>query len=549
MNWNRTTMDAEVCVIGSGPAGALVAYSLAERGHDVVVLEAGKRFELDEHGATFEQLERAIRPEVSRGELWGSREPRDSYTTELPPEVVFELNEQRIKAVGGTTRHWSGYTPRLHEKDFEMHSRYGLAVDWPFGYDELRPYYALAEVELGVAGEAGPFGPPREQPYPMTAFPRSYTDELYAEACASLGIDVHPLPQARNSEAYDDRSVCVNYGTCTPFCPSGAQYNAGVHIRKAESDGVTVLDRAPVTRLEHDDAGERVTAAVYVRDDEEHRLEADQFVVACGAVETPRLLLLSASEQHPDGLANASGLVGRYFHAGLTVSTWAELDGPAQQEPVGFSTTHTEQFYDHDRPAPGSIHLVFRNENPPSPVRHALADEGVVGGLLSELTGASWGDDLSGALEGLDPATHRQLRLDSSVEQLPEAHNRVGLDRSRSDDQGNPVPKITFSVGSHALSTMAHALELHREIFAEMGATVTREQPPREQDVGNHHKGTTRMGEDPATSVVDPEGRTHDLANCWIVSSSVFPTGGAVPPTLTIAALALRTAEAIDASL
>ena len=538
----------DVCVVGAGVAGALVAYSLAERGHDVVVLEAGERFDLDEQREIYEQLEQAIRPEVSRAELWGMREPRDSYTTDLDDGLYFRLNEQRTKAVGGATLHWAGYTPRLHEKDFEMQSRYGLASDWPISYEDLRPYYARAERELGVAGAGGdPYGPPREEPFPMDPFPQSYTDRLFTEACAELGIETHPIPQARNSTSHDGRSACLNYGTCVPFCPSGAKYDGRVHVRKAEAAGARIVDRVPAQSIEHDESGDRVEAVRYATPDGTvHRQEARHVVLACGGIETPRLLLLSDSEQYPDGLANSSGAVGRYFHVGLSVSTRAELDRPAQQEPVGFATRHSTHFYDHDDPTPGSVLLTFRNENPPSPVRNALGSTDVASGLLPEVVGDTWGDELLEEIREVAGSSHRGVRVTSSVDQLPTASNRIELDPSRTDDLGNPVPKVTFSVGERARRTMERGLEIHREIFEELGAEIVDEGTPGEGGLGNHHKGTTRMGTDPAESVVNAQCRTHDLDNCWIASASVFTTGGAMNPTLTIAALALRTADAID---
>ncbi|MDZ5813047.1 GMC family oxidoreductase, partial [Halorubrum sp. AD140] len=302
--------DADVCVVGAGPAGAIVADRLAGD-HEVVVLDAGPRFDPEDRLA---RQERAIRPFYSRPDVWGVGGARDAH--ENAGDRFYPLNHARVKGIGGSTLHWQGMVMRLHEDDFNSESERGVGADWPIDYADLQPYYAEAERELGVAGGSNvdnPYAPPREEPHPMGPFEPSYSDSLFDEACEALGIDMHSVPNARNSEQYDDRSACVGYGTCQPVCPSGAKYDATVHVERAEERGATVIDRASVRSLEHDD-DDRVTAAVYATPDgEEHRQEADAFVVAAGGVETPRLLLLSRSDRYPDGLANASGHVGEFF--------------------------------------------------------------------------------------------------------------------------------------------------------------------------------------------------------------------------------------------
>lgn len=537
--------DADICVVGSGVAGALTAYSLASRGHDVVILEAGRRFDPSERR---QQLEEAIRPEHFISDVWEMGGERDEFTSS--GGIYYGLNNTRVKAIGGTTLHWLGITPRYHQKDFEMDTRYDLASDWPISYSDLRPYYATAEEEMGVAGSTdNPFDPPREEGFPMPAFPPSYSDSLFAEACDELDITMHSAPQARNSESYDGRSSCVGYSTCIPVCPSGAKYSADVHIAKAEEQGARVIDRAPVQRLEHDDQGDNVEAAVYATPDgTRHRQAADQFVLACGAVETPRLLLLSASDTYPDGLANSSGVVGKYFMDHPVVSVIGELDEPTNQEPIGFHTRETHQFYDHDEPSPGSIKLVFDNLNPINPAEISMrgADSGVREDLRDIITGDTWGDE---ALEQMREETPNQLvRMFATPEMLPREENAVTLDTSKTDDRGNPVPDVSFSTGSHARETMEYIREIQRDILDELGATVVSESDLDTPQMAGHKMGTTRMGSDPNNSVVDSTLQTHDLDNLYIASGSTFVTGGAMNPTLTIAALALKAADHIHNS-
>ena len=538
---------ADVCVVGSGPAGSLVAHRLAEAGHDVVVLEAGERFDETDR---LERQERAIRPAHGPLSVWDMGGERDAYSS--TGERHYPLNVARVKGVGGSTLHWQGMVMRLHESDFEVRSREGVGRDWPIDYADLRPYYAEAEEALGVAGDAdNPFAPPRDGPFPMAGFPPSYSDSVFAEACERLGVAMHSVPNARNSEPYDGDTACVGYGTCRPVCPSGAKYDATRHVAKAEDAGARVVDRAPVQRLEHDAAGETVEAAVYATPDgETHRQEARAFLVACGGVETPRLLLLSRSETYPDGLANSSGAVGRYFMDHLFAGTGGVLDRRTRQKHVGFLTSECHQFYDDpaagtdgpegsvpaadaDPSDLGSIKLEFFNYAGPSPVEQALGSD-------------QWGDDL---LDSLRESYGNHVAMGGLVGQLPRSEHRVGLDTSTTDDHGSPVPEIRWSLDDRTRRTIERANEIQERVLDELGAEVTWQVGPENTGPAYHHMGTTRMGTDPAESVVTPEGRTHDLSNLWVAGSSAFVTGGAMNPTLTIAALSLRTAEFLDEEL
>ncbi|WP_411963213.1 GMC family oxidoreductase [Haloferax sp. YSMS24] len=514
--------DADVCIVGAGPAGGIVAHRLAESGATVVVLEAGPRFDGDRR----EQLERHVRPGL--GNPWEMGGPRDEFTSS--GASFYPLNAARVKGVGGTTLHWQGMVMRLHERDFELASRHDTGVDWPISYSDLKPYYADAERELGVAGAVdNPYAPPRDDPYPLPAFPPSHSDSLFADACERLEIDMHSVPNARNSEPYDGRSPCIGYGTCKPVCPSGAKYTAESHVEKAETAGARVVDQARVRRLEHDDSGDSVVAAVYTTPDgETHRQEAGQFVLACGGVENVRLLLLSDSGRYPDGLANSSGVVGRYFMDHLFAGMGGRLDRPTRQNHVGFNTSETHQFYDDSDPVNG-IKLEFLNYAGPSPVIDALHAD-------------TWGDELRDQLAE-SYGTH--IAMGALVEQLPREDNYVTLDAETTDDLGDPVPEVHWSVDDQTKAALTRANEIQASVMDELGVDETWTVGPESTGPAFHHMGTTRMGDDHETSVVDADCRTHDLQNLWIAGSSVFPTGGAMNPTLTIAALAVRLAESV----
>ncbi|MEF8830044.1 MAG: GMC family oxidoreductase [Halobacteriales archaeon] len=545
MSDDRTPSErADVCIVGAGPAGALVARSLAERGHDVVVLEAGPRF--DEDGRD-RRVERSIRPAHDPSSVWDVGGDRDAYTSSGPR--FYPLNRARVKGVGGSTLHWQGLVMRLHESDFETRSRHGVASDWPFDYGTLRRYYARAETTLGVAGASdNPFGPPREEAHPLPPFPPSHSDAIFAEACDRLGVAMHSVPNARNSVAHDGASRCVGYGTCKPVCPSGAKYDATRTVEAAVEAGARVIDRAPVQRLEHDRSGKTVEAAAYATPDgETHRQTARRFVVAAGGVETPRLLLLSKSRAHPDGLANSSGAVGRYFMDHLFAGTGGCIDRPTRQNHVGFLTSETHQFYDDptagtgegippadaDRSAFTPLKLEFFNYAGPSPVELALDAE-------------QWGDDL---LESLRATYGNGIAVGGLVGQRPRAENYVGLDTTRTDDHGNPVPEIHWGIDDATRRTIRRANEIQEAILAELDAEVTWQVGPGDTGPAFHHMGTTRMGTDPDDSVVSPRLRTHDLENLWIAGSSTFVTGGGVNPTLTVAALAIKAADHVAETL
>jgi choline dehydrogenase-like flavoprotein len=535
---------ADVCVVGAGPAGAFVASRLASDGHDVVVLEAGPRFDFSSRQ---ERMERAIRPGDGR-DVWEMGGQRDAYSA--GGKRHYPLNVSRVKGVGGSTLHWQGMVMRLHPTDFEGgHDNDDPA--WPISYDDLRPYYAEVERAMGVAGDAdNPFAPAREGPYPMPGFEPSYSDSLFADACESLGIATHSVPNARNSEAYDGRGQCVGYGTCQPVCPSGAKYDASVHARDAEDAGARIIDRVPVQRLETDSEG-RVTAAVYATPDgTEHRQTAREFVLAAGGVEIPRLLLLSRSADHPNGLANSSGLVGHYFMEHLFAGADGVLGQETRQNHVGFITSESHQFYDDPgRPVEHAdsgetvvestdetlspIKLEFLNYAGPSPVELALGGE-------------AWGDEL---LADLRAAYGTHVAMGGLVGQPPRKDNRVTLDTARTDDHGNPVPDIRWSLGPRVERSLRRANDIQRAILTELGAEIGGTIGPDETGPAYHHMGTTRMGTDPDQSVVTPTLRTHDLANLSVASSSVFVTAGSLNPTLTIGALALKCADHVGERL
>jgi choline dehydrogenase-like flavoprotein len=493
-------------------------------------------------------MERAIRPGIEQ-DVWEMGGPRDAY--ESSGDRHYPLNVARVKGVGGSTLHWQGMVMRLHESDFAGTAGTGDDPAWPIHYEDIRPHYAAVERAFGVAGaDDNPFAPPREEPFPMPAFPPSYSDSLFAPACQRLGIAMHSVPNARNSESYDGRSQCVGYGTCQPVCPSGAKYSADVHADRAEQRGARVLDRVPVQRLVTDDSGERIGAALYATPDgETHEQRARQFVLAAGGVEIPRLLLLSAEDTHPEGLANSSGLVGRYFMDHLFAGAGGTLDERTRQNHIGFLTSETHQFYDQPGQAvtdrDGNV-VVPATEEPLAPMKLEFFNYAGPSPVELALSGDAWGDEL---LSELQDAYGNSIAMGGLVGQCPDPDNRVTLADDRTDDQGNPVPEIDWSLDERTRRTIERANKIQHAILTELGVDISWTVGPADTGPGYHHMGTTRMGTDPTGSVVDPRLRTHDLSNLSIASSSVFPAAGAMNPTLTIGALALKAADHVDEDL
>ena len=358
-------LDAEVGIIGAGAAGGVLAFELARRGIRVVVLDSGPRHD-------FARRREYVRRYLRRENPWQTS-PRELDRQSTGGGVTpYRLDGKRARGIGGSTLHWEGYALRLHANDFRSRSLYGIGDDWPITYADLEADYGSAERALGVAGaDDDGFASPRTTAYPLPPFPFSYSDGLFAPACATLGVALQHLPQARNSVPYGGRARCSACATCL-VCPTGAKASIDLtHIPQAEATGnAEIRPEATVLRLEVDPSG-RVSAAVYAgRDRIERRLTARVFVLAGGAVENARLLLLSSSRAFPVGLGNGSGLVGKYFMSHPSVDVIGRARDKVYPYRIGFSTAMSRQFaIDRDRSVRGAFLLEFLNSAGPTPER------------------------------------------------------------------------------------------------------------------------------------------------------------------------------------
>jgi choline dehydrogenase-like flavoprotein len=531
----RKTKAADVCIIGAGLAGGLMAYQLARRGIKVVILEAGPHYELR---TRLEYADDLITGRI-RGPAWAPNVPeRDVYSN--AGEINYPVNLYRAKGVGGSTLAWGGQTLRFLERDFRMKSLYGIAEDWPISYEELEPFYTKAERALGISGaNDNPFSSWRSADYPMPAFPFSAADKLFQEGCKKLGILVHSIPWARNSTRYGNRPACRAYSTCGTYklCPIRAQYTSEVHIEQALATGnAELIANAAVVRLLTDQR-KRITQAVYRNPDRSEAAQSARlFVLAAHTVESARLLLLSESSQFPNGLANGSGMVGKNFMERPAIAVHGWVKQKIAPHRIGFPTAASMQFCDpknrHER---GGIKLEFHNFAGPTP--HSIAaSSGNWGAALAEEVRRSYG---------------HQIAVEAAIEQLPDLNNTVTLDPHLRDHFGDPAPKITYGFGAYEKATLAEAARLAREILVAVGAEdIEKEESENKRDHGfaGHPMGTCRMGNDPSTSVVDRNLRTHEIHNLFVVGASSFVTASSLQPALTIAALAIRAAEYIASS-
>lgn len=514
--------ETDVCIVGAGAAGAVIAAELATRGIEVTVLESGPRYPFAQRAEAQRRFLRGEHP-------FPSPDPGlDRYTVDST--LPFRLEWMRMRGVGGSTLHWEGYAMRFHPADFELRSRFGVGDDWPLGYAELEPYYTRAERALGVAGEEVLPAFPRSAPYPLPAFPPSFADGVFAPACRAAGLTMTPLPQARNSAPYDGRVECLACGTCYA-CPTGARASVDLtHVPRAEATGrARFVSDAHVLRLDAEPDG-RVTRARYrTRDGREHRLAARRFVLAGGAIENARLCLLSASPAHPDGLANRSGLVGARFLCHPVVDFIGRVREPLYPYRTGFSSSMSrDHVADADRDTRAGFWIEFRNR---------------AGGTPAEVArGAKrWGAPLR---EHVRAEFGRRAGMRVFLEALPAPGNRLTLDPRERDSYGSPVAHLSYAIGAYERAGVEKASAVVRRVYAALGASDVRESHVL---LASHLMGTHRMGRDPLTSVVDDTQRAHDHPNLWLAGGGSFVTGSWANPTLTIVALALRTADAIAA--
>lgn len=505
--------DSVVVIIGSGAGGGTLANELCQKGIKVVVLEAGAK----QSNASF------INDEwKSFGQLaW-----TDNRTTSGSWRVAKDfpnLPAWICKTVGGTTTHWAGASLRFHEHEFKARTTYGdikgaNLMDWPLTLEEMAPYYAKAENKMGVTRTNGIPGLPGNNNFKV----------MYAGAHKLGYKEVHTGRMAINSQPRDGRGACIQLGFCFQGCKSGAKWSTlYTEIPKAEATGNFELrPESHVSRIEHNDAG-KVTGVVYFdKDGKEQRQKARVVCVAGNSIESPRLLLLSASSKFPDGLANSSGQVGRNYMRHMTGSVYAAFKDPVHmyRGTTMAGIVRDESRHDTKRGFAGGYEMETLSLG--VPFMAAFLDPG------------AWGADFAWWMDHYTNIAGMWL----VGEDLPRATNRVTLNTNVKDKWGLPVPNVHYDDHDNDIAMRNHAFTQGERIYQAAGAVKTFRTPPYPS---THNMGTCRMGASAKDSVCNAHGQTHDIANLFISDGSQFTTSAAENPTLTIVTLAIRQADYI----
>lgn len=507
------TDSSVVVIIGTGAGGGVLANELAQKGVKVVALEAGGRYlpedYVNDEWESFGQLA-WLDPRTTSGD-W--RVARDF--SGLPAWIV--------KAVGGTTTHWAGASLRFQDHEWKVLTTYGRVdganlLDWPIDGAEMAPWYDKAETKLGVTRTGDRPGLPGNNNY-----------KVLEKGALALGYkEVHTGRMAINSLDYDNRMACQQTGFCFQGCKWGAKWSAAyTEIPAGEATGnLEVRERCHAARIEHDDSG-KVTGVVYFDAEGKEQRQAARIVCVAGnTIESPRLLLNSASAMFPDGLANSSGQVGRNYMRHVTGSVYAVFDKPVR---MWRGTTMAGIIQDEARNDPtrgfvGGYELETLSLG--LPFMAAFLDPG------------GWGREFTTALDSYENMAGMWI----VGEDMPQETNRVTLNSEVRDQFGLPAPNVNFSDHPNDIAMRNHAYKQGMAIYNAVGATRTFPTPPYPS---THNLGTNRMSENPRDGVVNKWGQTHDIPNLFISDGSQFTTGAAENPTLTIVALAIRQADHI----
>jgi choline dehydrogenase-like flavoprotein len=535
----RDSDTVDFVIVGSGAAGGVVARELAQAGLTVVVMEQGPRFSLRDfkHDELKDwYLGGLTNDAVKNPQTFRDDESKKAELQKFKPALWYG------RTVGGASLHYTANFWRFHEIDFNERSVLGPIAgtgfaDWPITYADLEPYYTKVEWEIGVSGLAGasPFDPPRSKPYPMPPLPVKSSGVLFERGARKLGLHPVPAPMAINSQTYGGRSACVHCGFCHGLpCEVGAKASTlTTTIPQAEATGrCEVRAESYVVRIETNNAGRATGVAYFDRDRRERFQRARAVVVCANGAETPRLLLMSATGQHPHGLANSSGLVGKYLMFNSNARTVGVFEHELNEYKSVQVTRILHDFYDSDpkRGFYGGGGLDARIGPQPASWAIRLASEG-----------PAWGSEYKARLKefprSMQVATHgTSLALES---------NNVTLDPDLKDDWGRPAIRVTYKDHPDDLAFARFLQDRGAEILDAAGALRVTKAPVTPQTSSVHLLGTCRMGSDPATSVIDRYHRSHDVRNLFLCDGSSLVTSGRGQPTMTIQALAFRAGEHI----
>ena len=507
------TDDSVVVIIGSGAGGGTLANELCQKGVKVVVLEAGAR----QTTASFVNDEWKSFGQIA----W--LDPRTTSGTWRVAKDFAGLPAWICKTVGGTTTHWAGASLRLQDHEFRAKTVYGgipgaNLADWPITLKELEPWYDKAEDKMGVTRTHG-----------IPGLPGNNNFKVMHAGAKKLGYqEVHTGNMAINSVPRQGRGRCMQIGFCFQGCKSGAKWSTlYTEIPAAERTGNFELrPESHVTRIEHDDAGKATGVVYFDKDGKEQRQKARIVCVAGNSIETPRLLLLSASNKFPDGLANSSGQVGRNYMRHMTGSVYAAFKQPVHmyRGTTMAGIIRDEARHDTKRGFAGGYELETLSLGVPF--------------MAAFLNPGGWGADFSWWMDHYANLAGMWL----VGEDMPRESNRVTLNKDVKDKYGSAAPNVHFDDHDNDIAMRNHAFTQGEKVYQAAGAIKTFRTPPYPS---THTLGTCRMGASAKDSVCNSFGQTHDVANLFISDGSQFTTGGAENPTLTIVTLAIRQADQI----
>ena len=528
-------------IVGSGAAGGVLAKELSSNGFSVVVLEQGPYIHENE---------------FSHDEIKILQEDFLTNHPKLQPNTFRKTPQEKAKpqralvygrAVGGTSNHFTANFWRFHEIDFIERSKLGPIAgssfaDWPIRYADLEPYYTKVEWEVGVSGLAGasPFDPPRSKPYPMPPLPVKGSGVIFERAARKLGWNPFPAPMAILSEPRPGRSACVNCGFCLGFgCEVKAKSSSlASMIPLAEKSGkCEIRPNSYVHKIEVDERG-RATGALYFDEQKAvHLQKAKAVIVSANGAETPRLLLLSASNRFPDGLANSSGQVGKNLMFNTAAVSVAVFDEPVNDY-KGFAVSRlVHDFYELD---PQKVGFYGGGG------MDARYDMTPIGFAFGGLPPGSprWGRDYKAALIHNFPRT---IEIFGHGTSLPVEDNSFSIDSDLTDAWGLPALRLTYKDHPDDIKLAHWLADRSGELLDAAGAKQKWTYPIGEQQFGVHLLGTCRMGNDPKASVINADHQTHDVKNLFLCDGGSFVTSGRGQPTMTIMALAFRAADRIMA--
>lgn len=517
--------STNILIIGSGVAGGLVAEKLLEKRHGpITMLEAGFPVSMSNRRVWFDIM------------LAGQRYPYEPLQ-DTPADYIATQSEQgwhieggRLFARGGSTLHWGGFCLRMKPEDFALKTCTNIGLDWPIQYADLEPYYLQAEQFLQVAGDSSDQDPLRSGPYPFEAAAYTMSDDVIIEALQGLGISYMHIPIARNATAIHGRPACVTTGTCK-YCPVGARFTGDQPLdRLMNHPHFQLRLRSPVQRLVLD-GKRRATGVVYLdmTTGETRVLHAETIILCAGALETPKLLLASATHEWPQGVGNDTDQVGRYLIANpyFSVKASKPTNPERLQEELLFETLGS-RYWDTPQEQPEGKFFLGKLKPPSVPLAQLMR----AGKSPADIDAAVTGEqsfELRGTIQTFSHPENRVL--------LAPGTTPFGLQRTQID---TPRDAYTAQQAQCCFTRM-------RTILERVGYTQ------REQKVfpqrGDHAMCTCRMSLSAAEGVVDPNLRVHEMDNLYIVSNAVFPSGAAVNPTLTLTALAIRFVDHLTAQL